>query len=588
MMPTPRLTRLHLLPLLCLASVLFTVSCRGDQELERLLLTADSIVEDHPDSVLAMLQSHDSLFAHASLPTRMRYEVVKADANNKCFNFIATDSAFREVVDYYDRHGSPNEKTKAYYLMGCIYRDQHDIPSALEHFYKALEKADTLSDDCDNNLLSCIWGQIAESYDSQYMLKETINAYKEYSKYALQAGDVFSYIRGIEFSNSAYYELKDTAMVMKLTKDLKRMYFKAGYPKFAYSCQIPAAYIYINRDDTAKVEKLVKDIVQKGGITDSNGEFIRHRERNYHLLGQYYMLKNQYDSAECNFKKLINYGYYADAYNGLLSLYAKEGKTDSVYKYAPLSHRAFTDLQTSINGAAALRMKNSYNYFAYKSDAIAKANEAARNWRMFCISTLIGIGLLALILISYYYYQKQKRLQTAKQKAMRLAYLSAEEKLHEAEKKISVLQDIMDEKKNIMDEMELLKQEVEQHKQVMKVIQNGNNDELLNDCIIVKQFRNHITNASKLPNPTEQDWLSLEKAVSKCAPIFYAALVRDNCLTQKELRVCFLVRLSFPTKSIATLMNCSIQSVTNAKASANEKLFGHNDARSLNKQLLSM
>ena len=588
MMPTPRLTRLHLLPLLCLASVLFTVSCRGDKELERLLLTADSLIEAKPDSVLAMLKSHDSLFAHASLPTRMRYEVVKADANNKCFNFIATDSAFREVVDYYDRHGSPNEKTKAYYLMGCIYRDQHDIPSALEHFYKALEKADTLSNNCDNDLLSCIWGQIAEAYNDQYMFKETITAFQEYSKYALKAGDVFNYIRGIEFSNCAYYELKDTAKVLKQTDELKRMYLQAGYPEYAYCCQILAAYIYIARGNRIMAEKLVKDIVEKGGITDSNGEFIRHRERNYHLLGQYYMLRNQYDSAECNFKKLINYGYYADAYNGLLSLYAKEGKTDSVYKYAPLSHRAFKDLQTFINGAAALRMKNSYNYSAYKSDAIAKANDAARNWRMFCISALLGIGLLALILITYYYYQKQKRLQTAKQKAMRLAYLSAEEKLHEAEKKISVLQDIKDEKKNIMDEMELLKQEVEQHKQVMKVIQNGNNDELLNDSIIVKQFRNHITNASKQPNPTEQDWLSLEKAVSKCAPIFYAALVRDNCLTQKELRVCFLVRLSFTTKSIATLMNCSLQSVTNAKASANEKLFGQNNARMLSKKLLSL
>lgn len=588
MMPTPRLTRLHLLPLLCLASVLFTVSCRGDQEFERLLHTADSIVEDHPDSVLAMLKSHDSLFAHASLPTRMRYEVVKADANNKCFNFIATDSAFREVVDYYDRHGSPNEKTKAYYLMGCIYRDQHDIPSALEHFYKALEKADTLSDDCDNLLLMRIWGQIAEAYDDQYMIEESLTPHKEYSKYALKAGNTFESIRGLEFCNYDYYELKDTLKVLLLTEKLKKMYLEAGYPDYAHNCQSVAAYIYIARGNLAKAEKLVREIVEKGGITDSNGEFIRHRERNYHLLGQYYMLKNQYDSAENNFRKLIKHRYFADAYNGLLSLYAKEGKTDSVYKYAPLSHRAFTDLQTFINGAAALRMKNSYNYFAYKSDAIAKANEAARNWRMFCISALIGIGLLALILITYYYYQKQKRLQTAKQKAMRLAYLSAEEKLHEAEKKISVLQDIMDEKKNIMDEMELLKQEVEQHKQVMKVIQNGNNDELLNDSIIVKQFRNHITNASKQPNPTEQDWLSLEKAVSKCAPIFYTGLVRDNCLTQKELRVCFLVRLSFTTKSIATLMNCSLQSVTNAKASANEKLFGLNNARMLSKKLLSL
>lgn len=587
-MHTPYIRLSHLLPAIFLLSVSLFMSCREEREAEQLLLTADSLMEAKPDSVLAMLTSRDSLFANASKCNRMRYEILKADANNKCFNFIATDSAFREVVDYYDRHGSPNEKTKAYYLMGCIFRDKHDIPSALEHFYTALEKADTLSNDCDNLLLMRIWGQIAEAYDDQYMIEESITPHKEYSRYALKAGNTFESIRGLEFCNYDYFELKDTLKVLQLTEKLKKMYLEAGYPDYAHNCQSVAAYIYIARGNRAKAEKLVGEIVEKGGITDSNGEFIRNRERNYHLLGQYYMLKNQFDSAENNFRKLIKHRYYADAYNGLLSLYAKEGKTDSVYKYAPLSHRAFTDLQTYINGAAALRLRNSYNYSAYKSDAIAKANEAARNWRMFCISAFIGIGLLTLILFVYYYYQKQRRLQTAKQNAMRRAYLLAEERLHEAEKKISVLQDIMDEKKNIMDEMELLKQEVEQHKQVMKVIQNGNNDELLNDYIIVKQFRNHITNASKLPNPTEQDWLSLEKAVSKCAPIFYAALVRDNCLTQKELRVCFLVRLSFPTKSIATLMNCSIQSVTNAKASANEKLFGHNDARSLNKQLLSI
>ena len=587
-MHTPYIRLSHLLSAIFLMSVSLFMSCREEREAEQLLLTADSLIEAKPDSVLAMLTSRDSLFANASKCNRMRYEILKADANNKCFNFIATDSAFREVVDYYDRHGSPNEKTKAYYLMGCIFRDKHDIPSALEHFYTALEKADTLSNDCDNLLLMRIWGQIAEAYDDQYMIEESLTPHKEYSRYALKAGNTFESIRGLEFCNYDYFELKDTLKVLQLTEKLKKMYLEAGYPDYAHNCQSVAAYIYIARGNRAKAEKLVGEIVEKGGITDRHGEFIRNRERNYHLLGQYYMLKNQFDSAENNFRKLIKHRYYADAYNGLLSLYAKEGKTDSVYKYAPLSHRAFTDLQTYINGAAALRMKNSYNYSAYKSDAIAKANEAVRNWRMFCISSLIGIGLLALIVIAYYYYQKQRRLQTAKQNAMRRAYLSAEERLHEAEKKISVLQDIMDEKKNIMDEMELLKQEVEQHKQVMKVIQNGNNDELLNDCIIVKQFRNHITNASKLPNPTEQDWLSLEKAVSKCAPIFYAALVRDNCLTQKELRVCFLVRLSFPTKSIATLMNCSIQSVTNAKASANEKLFGHNDARSLNKEILSL
>ena len=217
MKPTPRLTRLHLLPLLCLASVLFTVSCRGDQELERLLLTADSLIEAKPDSVLAMLKSHDSLFAHASLPTRMRYEVVKADANNKCYNFIATDSAFREVVDYYDRHGSPNEKTKAYYLMGCVYRDEDKHVEALESYYQAIEASDTTRKDCDYGLLECIYGAMTEIFLKQGLPDRLIEASKMYSKYALLDKDTMNWIYGYERMIAAYYLLKDTANVYRQT-----------------------------------------------------------------------------------------------------------------------------------------------------------------------------------------------------------------------------------------------------------------------------------------------------------------------------------------------------------------------------------
>ena len=31
----------------------------------------------------------------------------------------------KEVVDYYDRHGSANERMLANYVLGCVYRDMH-------------------------------------------------------------------------------------------------------------------------------------------------------------------------------------------------------------------------------------------------------------------------------------------------------------------------------------------------------------------------------------------------------------------------------------------------------------------------------
>ncbi len=45
-------------------------------------------------------------------------------------------------------------KILSYYLLGCVYRDMHEIPKALENFNKAVQQADLKSIDCDNLTLS--------------------------------------------------------------------------------------------------------------------------------------------------------------------------------------------------------------------------------------------------------------------------------------------------------------------------------------------------------------------------------------------------------------------------------------------------
>ena len=59
----------------------------------------------------------------------MRYEVLLAEAMNKSYVSFTTDSVLKQVVRYYDRHGSPNEQLKAHYLLGCAYRDMGEAPA---------------------------------------------------------------------------------------------------------------------------------------------------------------------------------------------------------------------------------------------------------------------------------------------------------------------------------------------------------------------------------------------------------------------------------------------------------------------------
>ena len=78
----------------------------------------------------------------------------RADSLNR--NYVpmtdVIDSLLLEAVEYYDRHGTPNQRMRAHYLLGCSYRDLDDAPQALHCYQDATDAADTLDSDCDYGL----------------------------------------------------------------------------------------------------------------------------------------------------------------------------------------------------------------------------------------------------------------------------------------------------------------------------------------------------------------------------------------------------------------------------------------------------
>ena len=61
---------------------------------------------------------------------RMREELFRAREMNKEYIDFTTDSVMKEVADWYDRHGTSNERMEAHYLLGCTYRDMGEAPRA--------------------------------------------------------------------------------------------------------------------------------------------------------------------------------------------------------------------------------------------------------------------------------------------------------------------------------------------------------------------------------------------------------------------------------------------------------------------------
>lgn len=117
---------------------LVALSCRDDGSQEALLRTADSLLEDHPDSALALLRRDSSQFSRSGKSVRMWYVLSRTEAEDKCYVTHVSDSAIRAAAEYYDASGSARRRVRAHYLLGRVYCDMHLSGHALVSFDKAL------------------------------------------------------------------------------------------------------------------------------------------------------------------------------------------------------------------------------------------------------------------------------------------------------------------------------------------------------------------------------------------------------------------------------------------------------------------
>lgn len=111
------------------------VSCTGNKGYDQLLAKADSLMNVDDDSAKVAIQLLDDVKPELTEFTRsqvMRYELLYHKAMNKADIAFTSDSVMLEVVDYYEHHGSANDRMLAYYVLGCVYRDMHEAPLALE------------------------------------------------------------------------------------------------------------------------------------------------------------------------------------------------------------------------------------------------------------------------------------------------------------------------------------------------------------------------------------------------------------------------------------------------------------------------
>lgn len=550
------------------------------------LQVIDSLMEAHPQAAYDSLCRFDSLeMEDAPRKVAMKCRMLMAKAQNKLYLQLSADTKFQEVVDYYDSWGTDNEKMQAYYLMGCVFRDQKDAPKAMMSYKKAIECADTLRKECDYKVLFGIYGQMADIYRYQYLHKQSIECYKKYSYYAAKANNMASYIQGFELIASEYYALGDT---LKAVEQIKKGYwqYKAHGMRQDAAQMLPTLiYVCLQRAQYQQAHYYMDIYEKESGLFDKNNNILTGREHYYKAKGMYFLGINRIDSAEYYYRKLGRYGFRYETAQGLLSVYRKHLNGDSIRKYSISCEQEMDKILNSTQADAVIQANSLYDYERLQKQMSDMVIQEEKNKNV-----LLLMGFIALF-FSIYAYNKYKN--NLRKKEIRLAKLN-KEYLQAVDNAQNTIADYMELKKNttlfeqkMIKKINVLQDVIDQYEAKLENVKQSDRIIAIENSDIFLKFKNATTPKLKAILPNQNDWKALEILFKQYFPLVYAKISRTKLSTQ-EFHVCVLSWLKFDNREMSILLQTTTSSICNAKQKANYKLFDQNSASSLYKNLSTL
>ncbi len=355
---------------------------------------ADSLMENHPDSALLLLENIDNTDTLLRAD-RAYYALLLTQAKDKNYIKHTTDSVMHKVVDYYDSGNNDVLRMKAHYYLARVYQDMDSVSASVGEFLIALQLAEGVKDSDFICLSAANLGYLLKEHD---LPDEADSYYQRAEEVAMLKGD--SLYWALVLVNRAdigihkgkeYYEEAEIKLlkVLELTKNndhisVKRaainslLFLYSNMERYDDAIQLGREYIPTQSDSIKKMDACL-------------------------ILGDAFYHLSQNDSANIYLKKsLLSPNYHTKywAYRLLSDIAAEKGFLlqslqwkDSCLVYDNLASTLSYPVKTI---KSLERMIHQRYLIQYKS--LAK-------WQWFALSFIVTILLLSLI---YFVYKRQK------------------------------------------------------------------------------------------------------------------------------------------------------------------------------------
>ncbi|MBR5038364.1 MAG: hypothetical protein IKX65_06545 [Prevotella sp.] len=579
--------------------VCMLLACGPRKEYKEALLKAEELMDDHPDSALQILDSLGLHEAEFNRHFRMQYLLHRMNAENKTSDKFTSDSLCNVLVKHFDRHGTVNERVLAHYLLGRAYTDMGEAPLAINSYQDAISATDTTATDFKFSTLNRVYAQMADIYHYQLLLTNEIEARNQASYYAFRANQPKWGIYNQAMIAGAYILLNQKDSAEFILKSAIEQYRKYGYDQWALRSSKMLMYLYTNPPQRLVEAKALMDQFEaESELFDEHHELPPSQRQYYEYKGKYYEGIGKLDSAEYYYRKIYRPGMTPvdqdPMYSGLLRVFTKRHQADSIAKYARLYCMANDSSIALKDRDVVAQMSALYNYNRLEKEAAQERERTHSAIILLVVILLISVLLLAAIALTTWLYRRN---QKAKQE--RIARL--EESLNNAKmQRMAIQEELRQLKENNYEVVISLKEQQEAElTQTIERLQTENDaykrgipdnkSDRIEDFLesgVAQVFVKKADGKSERPKPTDAEWNLLTSQFSKDVPATFKSFGEGKPLSQLEQRICILLILDIPEKAISAMTDSHASTVSNAKARANEKLFGKKDAYSLKNNLI--
>lgn len=435
---------------------------------------------------------------------------------NSADSLMTDDSLALLLTRYFDRHGTPNDRLLAYYLLARTYYDMGDHGQALETFYRAADCADTTSSDCDHATLSRVHTQTAEVFYQQMLAASMMTEERYGLHHALVARDTlqaaFCYSR-----LSEGYELEgqpDSALLMLAQSE--RLYRLSGHDDYAAALGCSKARLLVEKGDYQGATDGLHAYERLSGQVSADGTPAPGCEIYYYVKGLLFMGTDQPDSAEHCFRRELTLGGDGNskmsAYKGLQTVYEQKACPDSVIRFAHLSDSIANLIHREVEMQAILQLQAAYQHNRSNRMALEKTLEASRAQVRLWMALVVCLLLLMLCVAGFLYFRRELRKYTL------------DKRLQEADVTIRLRQ---------------------------------------------------MAKTSPPQTPNLDDWRELTALIDHELPAFRSQVSpADKPLSDMDYDVCMLTRIHLSPSDIYKLKNCSPSYISNIRKKLLLQLFG--------------